>query len=67
MGILSEFSKDEPIHDGEVFGVWSYMISNNGLLSIYSRQSFCHVVVPQRSTHTSEFEVNEYRSIADKG
>lgn len=35
MGILSGHSKDEPLHDGEVFGAWSYMISNNGLLSIY--------------------------------
>lgn len=35
LGILSGHSKDEPLHDGEVFGVWSYMIANNGLLSIY--------------------------------
>ena len=35
MGILSGNSKDEPLHAGEVFGAWSYMISNNGLLSIY--------------------------------
>lgn len=35
MGILSGNSKEEPLHDGEVFGAWSYMIANNGLLSIY--------------------------------
>lgn len=35
MGILSGNPKNEPLHDGEVFGAWSYMISNNGLLSIY--------------------------------
>lgn len=35
MGILSGNSKNEPLHAGEVFGAWSYMISNNGLLSIY--------------------------------
>jgi len=35
LGILSGNSKDEPLHAGEVFGAWSYMISNNGLLSIY--------------------------------
>ncbi|MGB5945094.1 DUF3231 family protein [Paenisporosarcina sp.] len=35
MGILSGNPKDEPMHDGEVFGVWSFITANNGLLSIY--------------------------------
>lgn len=35
MGILNGNPKDEPMHDGEVFGVWSFINSNNGLLSIY--------------------------------
>ena len=35
MGILNGNPKDEPMHDGEVFGVWSFVNSNNGLLSIY--------------------------------
>ena len=35
MGILSGNPKGEPLHDGEVFGIWSYMMSNNGLMSIY--------------------------------
>ncbi|AYC30516.1 DUF3231 family protein [Paenisporosarcina cavernae] len=35
MGILSGNAKDEPLHEGEVFGIWSYMLANNGLKSLY--------------------------------
>ena len=35
MGILNGHPKDEPLHDGEVFGIWSFITSNNGLLSVY--------------------------------
>lgn len=35
MGILNGHPKDDPMHDGEVFGFWSFINSNNGLLSIY--------------------------------
>ena len=35
MGILSGNPKGEPLHDGEVFGIWSFIISNNGLISVY--------------------------------
>jgi hypothetical protein len=35
LGILSGNPKDEPLHDGEVFGVWSFITANNGLLSVY--------------------------------
>ena len=35
MGILSGNPKNEPLHEGEVFGVWSYIASNNGLISLY--------------------------------
>ena len=35
LGILSGNPKDEPMHDGEVFEVWSFITANNGLLSIY--------------------------------
>lgn len=35
LGILSGNPKDEPMHDGEVFGVWSFITANNGLLSVY--------------------------------
>lgn len=35
MGILNGHPKEEPLHDGEVFGVWSFITANNGLISIY--------------------------------
>ena len=35
MGILNGNPKEEPMHDGEVFGVWSFISANNGLLSVY--------------------------------
>ena len=35
MGILSGNPKDEPLHEGEVFGLWSFITTNNGLLSVY--------------------------------
>ncbi|MFX3675137.1 MAG: DUF3231 family protein [Paenisporosarcina sp.] len=35
MGILSGNPKEEPLHEGEVFGIWSFISTNNGLLSIY--------------------------------
>lgn len=38
MGILNGNPKNEPLHEGEVFGVWTFISVNNGLVSIY--QSF---------------------------
>ena len=35
MGILNGNPKNEPLHEGEVFGLWSFITTNNGLLSIY--------------------------------
>jgi len=35
LGILSGNPKDEPLHEGEVFGLWSFITTNNGLLSVY--------------------------------
>jgi len=35
MGILSGNPKEEPMHYGEVFGVWSYLLTAKGLLSGY--------------------------------
>jgi hypothetical protein len=35
MGILSGNPKDEPMHYGEVFGAWSYLLSANGLIAGY--------------------------------
>lgn len=35
MGILNGNPKDEPLHEGEVFGIWSFIICNNGLVSAY--------------------------------
>jgi len=35
LGILNGNPKEEPMHDGEVFGVWSFISANNGLLSVY--------------------------------
>ncbi|MBE1554523.1 DUF3231 family protein [Sporosarcina limicola] len=35
MGILSGNSKNEPMHYGEVIGVWAFIGANNGLISAY--------------------------------
>jgi hypothetical protein len=35
MGILSGNPKEEPMHYGEVFGVWSYLLTAKGLLAGY--------------------------------
>lgn len=35
MGILSGNPKDEPMHYGEVFGTWTYLSVNKGLLAGY--------------------------------
>lgn len=35
MGILSGNPKDEPMHYGEVFSVWSYMLALNSALACY--------------------------------
>lgn len=36
MGILNGNPKNEPLHYGEVFGAWSYLVSKNGLIAGYS-------------------------------
>ncbi|MBS4202448.1 DUF3231 family protein [Bacillus sp. FJAT-49732] len=35
MGILSGNPKDEPMHYGEVFGLWTYLMSTKGLVACY--------------------------------
>lgn len=35
MGILNDNPQNEPMHYGEVFGVWGYLISSKGLLVGY--------------------------------
>jgi len=35
LGILNGNPKNEPLHEGEVFGVWTFITVNNGLVSIY--------------------------------
>ena len=35
MGILSGNPKDEPMHYGEVFGTWTHVAVNNGLIAAY--------------------------------
>jgi hypothetical protein len=35
MGILSGNPKDEPMHYGEVFGTWSFVMTTKGLISGY--------------------------------
>ena len=35
MGILSGNPQEEPMHYGEVFGVWSYLSTTKGLLAAY--------------------------------
>ncbi|HZH61866.1 MAG TPA: DUF3231 family protein [Metabacillus sp.] len=35
MGILSGNPKDEPMHYGEVFGTWSYLMTTKGLVAGY--------------------------------
>lgn len=35
MGILSGNPKKEPLHYGEVFGTWSYLLAAKGLIAGY--------------------------------
>ena len=35
MGILSGYPKDEPLHYGEVFSIWTNVATNNGLIAAY--------------------------------
>lgn len=35
MGILSGNPKDEPLHYGEVFSIWTNVATNNGLIAAY--------------------------------
>ncbi|MCK1996428.1 DUF3231 family protein [Psychrobacillus psychrodurans] len=35
MGILSGNPKEEPLHYGEVFAIWTNLIMNNGLIAAY--------------------------------
>jgi hypothetical protein len=35
MGILSGNPKDEPLHYGEVFGTWSYLMTTKGMIAGY--------------------------------
>lgn len=35
MGILSGNPKDEPMHYGEIFGTWTNLLTNNGLIAGY--------------------------------
>lgn len=35
MGILSRNPKQEPLHYGEIFAMWSHVLSNNGLIAAY--------------------------------
>lgn len=35
MGILSGNPKDEPMHYGEVFSIWSHLMINHGLIAAY--------------------------------
>ncbi|WP_430165653.1 DUF3231 family protein [Peribacillus psychrosaccharolyticus] len=35
MGILSGNPQDEPMHYGEVFGTWTHLTTNNGLIAAY--------------------------------
>lgn len=35
MGVMNGNPKNEPLHYGEVIGIWSYVAANNGLISMY--------------------------------
>lgn len=35
MGVMSGNPKNEPLHYGEVIGIWAYVAANNGLISMY--------------------------------
>ena len=35
MGVLSGNPKEEPLHYGEVFNIWSNLAGNNGLIAAY--------------------------------
>lgn len=35
MGIMNDNPKNEPLHYGEVVGLWAYVAANNGLVSMY--------------------------------
>ncbi|MET3574998.1 DUF3231 family protein [Bhargavaea ullalensis] len=35
MGVMNGNPKNEPLHYGEVVGIWGYVAANNGLISMY--------------------------------
>lgn len=35
MGIMSKNPKEEPLHYGEVFTIWSHVLTNNGMIAMY--------------------------------
>jgi hypothetical protein len=35
MGIMSRNPKEEPLHYGEVFAMWSHLLANNGMIAMY--------------------------------
>ncbi|MFL0504862.1 DUF3231 family protein [Ureibacillus sp. 179-F W5.1 NHS] len=35
MGIMSRNPKEEPLHYGEVFTIWSNVLTNNGMIAMY--------------------------------
>lgn len=68
MGILNGNPKLEPLHEGEVFGVWSYIIASNGLISVY--QAFINHAgdralksLLEETVHTIKAEVQQASEI----
>jgi hypothetical protein len=52
MGILSGNPQDEPMHYGEVFGTWTHLLANNGLIAGYQSlplppKSEVNLLIPQ--------------------
>lgn len=35
MGILGKNPKDEPLHYGEIFAIWTNVLGNNGMIAYY--------------------------------
>lgn len=35
MGVMSRNPKDEPLHYGEIFTIWTNILSNNGMIAAY--------------------------------
>ena len=68
MGVMDGNPKKEPMHYGEVIGVWAFIGANNGLISGY--EAFVNhaadddlIKLLKEAIHTMKAEVKELESL----